>query len=477
MTLGNLTCTEGGRGDRTGDRGAAGQREPGWPTRRRIDFNVMAASHAGGSKAWLTADEWREFLPFIAEECPQAVPAIEAILDSADEHTLFMGPGLLAGGTIEKGKTPRHFAYMLSAFESCGESRREARCADRSVGAGGKARPPARAGGPRAPGAGCRDGCVRQPRHRAARRRHPDRAGADGVDRPRRSSPRAVSNAGAMGIIETSSGELDVIRDEIRKMRDLTDKPFGVNIAQAFVRDPSIVDFVVDQGVTFVTTSAGSPTKYTAPLKDAGLTVFHVVPDLARRAEGGRRRRRRAHRRGRRGRRVQEPAAGRRRWCCSRSSCRRSTCPSSPPAASSTGRRWRPPSRSAPRGCSSAPGWCRAAESPDPRQLEAGDRRRRRDRHGLPQPAREPGAARPAHRAHERARVRHASTQRDGAVRQRPWTSTSAATWRRRIALCGQVAGRIDEIKPVAEIIDECARDCLATIATLAAHYPVRHGA
>ncbi len=91
----------------------------------------------------------------------------------------------------------------------------------------------------------------------------------------------AVSNAGAMGIIETSSGELDVIRDEIRKMRDLTEKPFGVNIAQAFVRDPSIVDFVAEQGVQFVTTSAGSPTKYTASLKDAGLTVFHVVPNLA----------------------------------------------------------------------------------------------------------------------------------------------------------------------------------------------------
>src|SRR5581483_8069511 len=82
----------------------------------------------------------------------------------------------------------------------------------------------------------------------------------------------AVSNAGAMGIIETSSGELDVIKDEIRKMRDLTDKPFGVNIAQAFVRDPSIADFVVDQGIKFVTTSAGSPTKYTEPLKAAGLT-------------------------------------------------------------------------------------------------------------------------------------------------------------------------------------------------------------
>jgi len=90
----------------------------------------------------------------------------------------------------------------------------------------------------------------------------------------------AVSNAGGMGIIETSSGELDVIKDEIRKMRDLTDKPFGVNIAQAFVRDPAIAQFVIDQGVTFVTTSAGSPTRYTEELKAGGLTVFHVVPTL-----------------------------------------------------------------------------------------------------------------------------------------------------------------------------------------------------
>ena len=90
----------------------------------------------------------------------------------------------------------------------------------------------------------------------------------------------AVSNAGGMGIIETSSGELDVIKEEIKHMRTLTDKPFGVNIAQAFVRDPAIADFVIEQGVTFVTTSAGSPTKYTAQLKSAGLTVFHVVPTL-----------------------------------------------------------------------------------------------------------------------------------------------------------------------------------------------------
>jgi len=89
-----------------------------------------------------------------------------------------------------------------------------------------------------------------------------------------------VSSAGACGIIETSSGELEAVKEEIRRMRDLTDKPFGVNIAQAFVKDPHITDFVIEQGVQFVTTSAGSPTKYTSTLKAAGLTVYHVVPTL-----------------------------------------------------------------------------------------------------------------------------------------------------------------------------------------------------
>ena len=91
----------------------------------------------------------------------------------------------------------------------------------------------------------------------------------------------AVSNSGALGIIETSSGELDVIREEILKMRQLTDKPFGVNVAQAFVRDPDIVNFIIDQGVKFVTTSAGNPERFTEQLKSAGLTVFHVVPNLS----------------------------------------------------------------------------------------------------------------------------------------------------------------------------------------------------
>ena len=94
----------------------------------------------------------------------------------------------------------------------------------------------------------------------------------------------AVSNAGGLGIIETSSGELDAIRNEIKRMRDLTSNPFGVNIALAFVRDPNIVRFVdeavAQQGIRFVSTSAGDPGKFCRELKALGLTVFHVVPTL-----------------------------------------------------------------------------------------------------------------------------------------------------------------------------------------------------
>ena len=91
----------------------------------------------------------------------------------------------------------------------------------------------------------------------------------------------AVSNAGGLGIIETSSGQIDAVRAEMRKMRDLTDKPWGVNIAQLFVRDPrEVIDLVVEQDVRFVTTSAGDPTKHTDDLHAAGITVFHVVPSL-----------------------------------------------------------------------------------------------------------------------------------------------------------------------------------------------------
>jgi enoyl-[acyl-carrier protein] reductase II len=90
----------------------------------------------------------------------------------------------------------------------------------------------------------------------------------------------AVSKAGGLGIVETSSGRLHEVREEMARMRDLTDKPWGVNIAQLFVRDLSIVDFVAAQGVRFVTTSAGDPNRYTRALHDVGITVFHVVPSL-----------------------------------------------------------------------------------------------------------------------------------------------------------------------------------------------------
>jgi enoyl-[acyl-carrier protein] reductase II len=90
----------------------------------------------------------------------------------------------------------------------------------------------------------------------------------------------AVSNAGGMGIIETSSGQLDEVRVEISKMRDLTDRPWGVNVAQLFIRDLSIIDFIVENGVEFVTTSAGDPAKLVPLLKQEGITVFHVVPTL-----------------------------------------------------------------------------------------------------------------------------------------------------------------------------------------------------
>tara|TARA_Y100001936_G_scaffold158328_1_gene154667 strand:- start:1804 stop:2727 length:924 start_codon:yes stop_codon:yes gene_type:complete len=90
----------------------------------------------------------------------------------------------------------------------------------------------------------------------------------------------AVCEAGGMGIIETSSGEIDNCKKEIEIMSELTDKPFGVNLPLLFLKDDSMVKFCVEAGVRFVTTSAGDPTKYIKVLKDAGITVYHAVPSL-----------------------------------------------------------------------------------------------------------------------------------------------------------------------------------------------------
>jgi len=90
----------------------------------------------------------------------------------------------------------------------------------------------------------------------------------------------AVSNAGGLGIIETSSGEFDNIKAEVAKMREMTDKPFGMNVALSYVKGTNIIDFVIEQGIKFVTTSSGSPNVCTQAFQQAGIKVFHVVPTL-----------------------------------------------------------------------------------------------------------------------------------------------------------------------------------------------------
>ena len=89
----------------------------------------------------------------------------------------------------------------------------------------------------------------------------------------------AVAEAGAIGLVPGSLG-IDEVRDDIRRTRSMTDRPFGVNLPLAFVKDIRIIDMIVEEGITFLTTSAGSPDKHTATFKSAGLTVFHVVPTL-----------------------------------------------------------------------------------------------------------------------------------------------------------------------------------------------------
>ena len=89
----------------------------------------------------------------------------------------------------------------------------------------------------------------------------------------------AVSRAGALGVIETSSGETANCQAEITRMAALG-LPFGVNLPIRFLRDDAMLRFVCASGVKFVTTSAGSPAKFIRPLKDAGITVYHAVPTV-----------------------------------------------------------------------------------------------------------------------------------------------------------------------------------------------------
>jgi enoyl-[acyl-carrier protein] reductase II len=89
----------------------------------------------------------------------------------------------------------------------------------------------------------------------------------------------AVSRAGGLGIIETSSGETANCQREISTML-ASGLPFGVNLPIRFLKDDAMLRYVCESGIRFVTTSAGSPAKFIAPLKAAGIVVYHAVPTL-----------------------------------------------------------------------------------------------------------------------------------------------------------------------------------------------------
>ena len=95
----------------------------------------------------------------------------------------------------------------------------------------------------------------------------------------------AVSAAGALGILETSSGDIDAVTREYALIRERTDKPFGINLAIKFLKDrpdveQRVLDWALDGRVRFVTTSAGDPRRYVERIRDAGVAVYHAVPSL-----------------------------------------------------------------------------------------------------------------------------------------------------------------------------------------------------
>ncbi|MBQ6820614.1 MAG: enoyl-[Clostridium sp.] len=91
----------------------------------------------------------------------------------------------------------------------------------------------------------------------------------------------AVSNAGGLGIIAGANAPASLIRDEIKKTKELTDKPFGVNIMLLSENADELSDIVIEEGVRVVTTGAGNPGKYMDKWKKAGIKVIPVVASVA----------------------------------------------------------------------------------------------------------------------------------------------------------------------------------------------------
>lgn len=97
----------------------------------------------------------------------------------------------------------------------------------------------------------------------------------------------AVSNAGGLGVIASSSMDAKWMREEIRKTKKLTNKPFGVNVLMISPHAAEIAQVVIDEKVAVVTTGAGNPAPFIKAWKEAGIIVIPVIPNvaLARRME------------------------------------------------------------------------------------------------------------------------------------------------------------------------------------------------
>lgn len=91
----------------------------------------------------------------------------------------------------------------------------------------------------------------------------------------------AVSNAGGLGLIAGGAAPIDYLRDQIRKCKSLTDKPFGVNIMLMSPNAEELAQLVIDEGVPVITTGAGNPGKYMEAWKAAGIKVIPVIPSVA----------------------------------------------------------------------------------------------------------------------------------------------------------------------------------------------------
>ena len=90
----------------------------------------------------------------------------------------------------------------------------------------------------------------------------------------------AVSNAGGLGILASGGMTAEEVREEIRKTKELTDKPFAVNLMLMMDNVDEIVDVLIEEGVNIVTTGAGTPKPYMPKLKAAGVKVVPVIPSV-----------------------------------------------------------------------------------------------------------------------------------------------------------------------------------------------------